>query len=212
MLPPPVVVSFEVEEEAVDRASLVACQTNSVLSPDAVPFIPAHCNSLSTTVQPSAVVVYDTVDQEVSDVSPYNVPRSLCAVCLATKATPMTDQDLFFRSQLLGTVVQPECGGCKCSKCPIPGMKYSFKEQQEYDLIQKNLFYVEEEKRWYTEYPWNTERSALPRNEKEAYQSLVALERRCLKNPELGKEFCSQIQAMVDRDAAIILTEEEVRD
>ena len=134
-----------------------------------------------------------------------------CAVCLATKTTPLSDAELFFRGQLLGTVVDPRCGGCKCSKCPIPGMKYSFKEQQEYETIQKNLFYCPQRKRWITTYPWATARSALPKNEKAAYQALLSLERRLQKNPELAAEYCKQIQAMIDRGVAIVISEEELQ-
>ena len=166
---------------------------SAALSPFAAPFQPTSSPSTSPSVATTGA-------------------DSKCAVCLATKTSPVTDEDLFFRSQLVGTLVQPRCGGCKCSKCPIDGMEYSFKEQQELNLIQKNLVYVEEEKRWYTEYPWATDRSALPRNEKEAYQAMVALERRCQKNPELGDEFCKQIQGMLDRSAAVILTDEELRE
>ena len=39
---------------------------------------------------------------------------------------------------------------------------------------------------------------------------MIALERRCEKNPEMGKEFCDQIQAMVERNAAIILSDKDV--
>ena len=82
-------------------------------------------------------------------------------LCHATKASPLTNEDLFFQSQELGTVVEPQCGGCKCSKCPIPGMKYTFKEQQAFDIVQKNLVYCEIHKRWFVEYPWAMDRSSL---------------------------------------------------
>ena len=107
--------------------------------------------------------------------------------------------------------MDPRCGGCKCGNCPIPGQKYSFKEQQEFDCIQNNLFYVPEQKRWFTKLPWITERNALSRNERSAYQSVITTERRCLKDPELAKAFPNQIQAMVDRGAAIEISEEELQ-
>ena len=132
-------------------------------------------------------------------------------MCFAAKACPLTDKDLFFKSQAIGTVVQPECGGCKCGNCPIPGMKYSFKQQQEYEVIQKNLSYDENKKRWYTEYPWLTERSALPRNDHSALKLLLTLENLLRKKPELAEKYCKQIREMIERGAAIELSEEQLK-
>ena len=152
-----------------------------------------------------------------ADLSPDIVPvnsnsTSDNVLCMATKATPFTNADLFFKSQLLGTLVEPQCGGCKCSNCPIPGMKYSFKEQQEYDHIQAKLEYCEERKRWFVEYPWAVDRSSLPKNEKAAYQWLLSLERMLSKKPELAVDYCQQIKDMLDRGAAVELTEDEVKE
>ena len=91
----------------------------------------------------------------------------------AVKSSPFTDEDLFFKSESLGTVVDPRCGGCKCGKCAIPGQKYNFKDQQEFDYIQNKLIYDSELKRWFTQYPWKTDRSALPKNDRAAYQSIA---------------------------------------
>ena len=126
------------------------------------------------------------------------------------KVSALTDEDLFFKSQAIGTVVQPECGGCKCGKCPIPGMKYSFREQQGYDKIQSNLVYNEGEKRWYVELPWATARSALPRNDAAALKLLCSFERQLSKKLELSEAYCEQIKLMVERGAAIELTKEQL--
>ena len=126
------------------------------------------------------------------------------------KAPTMMDEDLFFKSQDLGTVVVPRCGGCKCSKCPVPGSRFSFKEQTEFDIINKNLF--RKDGVWYSEYPWSCPRSVLPRNEKIAFKNLLSLERTLGKNEELANDFCQQIDDMVARGAAVILSEEELAD
>ena len=105
-------------------------------------------------------------------------------------------------------MVEPKCGGCRCSKCPVPGSKYSFKEQKDFDVICKNLTYHEDSKRRYTVYPWKHRRKALPRNDKTALKVLLSLEKSLQKNPDLAKEYCLQIQNMVDRGAAVILSEE----
>ena len=131
----------------------------------------------------------------------------LCAVALAG---PLMNEDLFFQAESLGTVVEPRCGGCKCSKCPVPGSIYSFKEQREHDTIWKNLFRVEGENRWYTEYPWTCSRCVLPKNEKAALQNLISLERSLAKNMELAEDFSKQIDDMVERGTAIILKESDL--
>ena len=129
---------------------------------------------------------------------------------MSVKQLLLRQSNVFFQSELLGTVVELKCGGCRCSKCPVPGSLYSFKEQKQYDKIQGLLYYDEELKCWFVEYPWNCDRNRLPRNEKKALQSLLSLERNLLKNPELGEDFCKQVDAMVERGTAIIFSDEQL--
>ena len=39
---------------------------------------------------------------------------------LTTKISPADASD-FFRSEQLGTTVEPKCGACRCGRCPLPG-------------------------------------------------------------------------------------------
>ena len=91
-------------------------------------------------------------------------------------------------------------------------MKYTYKEQQEYNAIHKTCSFVYNGNcgLQYV-YPWITARSALPKNEKAAYQALLALERRLQKFPELAEEFCEQIQAMIDRGVAVEISDDELQ-
>ena len=132
-----------------------------------------------------------------------------CTTCNATLTAPM-GEDAFFQAEALGTVVEPQCSGCRCSKCPVPGSKFSFSEQREFDAIMNNLFYDEESRRWKTKYPWKFDRSILPRNDNAAMKQLLATEKFLKKNPDLAVEFCDQIQSMLDRGVAVILSEEEI--
>ena len=118
-----------------------------------------------------------------------------------SKMSCLESEELFFQSQSLGTFVEPRCGGCQCSKCPVPGSKYSFFEQRQFDIINKNLF--RKDGTWYTEYPWCCSRSVLPKNDKLALQNLINLERMLSKNKELADNFCQQIDDMVSREAAV---------
>ena len=104
-----------------------------------------------------------------------------------------------------------KCGGCKCSNCPVPGSLFSFKEQRELNLIKKNLVYNVEEKLWYTRYPWKFDRSALPMNDKKVLKLLQSLERSLQEKPEVAKEYSEQIQSIVERGVAVLLSEEEMK-
>ena len=132
-------------------------------------------------------------------------------VCNAAQ-TSLIDGDAFFQAEALGTVIDPKCGGCRCNKCPVPGSKYSFLEQRQFDKINRNMFHDKKKKRWITKYPWKCERSVLPRNMKAALKQLHAMEKSLLKRRELADEFCEQIQNMVTRGAAVVLSEKELRD
>ena len=101
-------------------------------------------------------------------------------------------KEIFFESESLGTNVVPRCGGCRCGKCPVPGSQFSFKEQQEHDVIAGNLIYNEAQKRWFTSYPWLCPRSALSKNDGIAYQSLMSLEKNFRRNRVWPKLFWSR--------------------
>ena len=131
-------------------------------------------------------------------------------VCFGTKAALFSKERMFFDSESLGTFVEPKCGGCLCTKCPVPGSKYSFTEQKEFDIISKKLFYDEQNKRCCTELPWRYERSTLPRNKDVALKYLIATERNLFRDPEWAETYCAQIQDMVDRGSAVMLTRKEI--
>ena len=158
----------------------------------------------SHAVLPEAVLA--TSEFWIEDVS-----LPIRCVCGAALTSPFGNEDLFFKAESLGTLIEPRCGDCKCSKCPVPGSLYSFREQQEYDVIRNNLFRKEGENRWWTAYPWKSGRDALPKNDKAAMKSLLALEKMLKKNPEKAQAISEQIQEMKERGAVIILSEEEVQ-
>ena len=126
------------------------------------------------------------------------------------KPQALITENSFFELENLCTWVDPKCGSCKCCKCPPAGSKYSFTEQKQYDRIFNNLHYDSVEKRWYTEYPWVRERCTLPKNDRIAYQSLLSLERRLAKDPELAEDFCKQVEEMISSERAIILSDEQL--
>ena len=64
----------------------------------------------------------------------------------------------------MGTTVEPKCGDCKCGKCPALGHTYSFKEEQELDLIRQGMNYDSSKESWTVEYPWIMNPENLPNN------------------------------------------------
>ena len=132
------------------------------------------------------------------------------AICNVAQTYQM-DGNAFFQAEALGTVIEPKCGGCKCTRCPVPGSKYSFLEQRQFDKINKNLFYDKKKKRWITKYPWKCERSTLPRNKKAALKQLHSQEKSLLKQRELAGELCEEIRNMVARGSAVLIPEEKLK-
>ena len=135
-----------------------------------------------------------------------------CVVCAAVLTSPFTNENLFYEADALGTAIEPKCGGCKCDKCPIPGSKFSFREQQAHDIINNNLFRVMDEQRWYTSLPWKDGRHVLPKNDKSALKDLMKVEKMLQSNPEKSAELCRQVDEMIESGVAIRLSEQEVKE
>ena len=121
-----------------------------------------------------------------------------------------TEAFKFIEGEELGTEVQPRCGGCKCSKCPILGHTYSFSEEQELNMIRNNLQYDEKGQCWITKYPWLIDPNCLPNNYSSAYATLCSTERTLSKDET--KVYNEQIQDMVQRGVARQLSHQELKD
>ena len=202
------------------------CESLSVGKPVCNPFV-AENNQISVAsldTQVAPVVDVDTAAEEY-DSNPTTAEAVTPAVdpdldgedfseagtaCHATKTAVIPGEEQFFRSEALGTTVSPECGGCKCGKCPIPGSRYNLQQQQDLQEVERNLRYSAYERRWYTIYPWLCSRSTLPKNDRIAYQTLLALERKLSQNLEVAEDFCKQIEDMLKRGVAVVLSEEEI--
>ena len=55
-----------------------------------------------------------------------HVTGDVANVCFGTKAALLSGERLLFDSESLETFVEPKCGGCLCTMCPVPWLKYSF--------------------------------------------------------------------------------------
>ena len=139
---------------------------------------------------------------------------SHCAVrkgtCSVKSFHTQADVLKFIQGEELGTEVQPKCGGCKCSKCPITGHTFSFHEEQELSMIRSNLSYDPSNKRWITKYPWLIDPRCLPDNFNSALATLRNTEKVLKRDSNWAITYGSQIQDMVDRNVARVLSKEEL--
>lgn len=118
----------------------------------------------------------------------------------------------FIQCEEMVSEVQPRCGSCKCGKCPIRGHTYSFREQQELEIIQNNLQYDKERQAWITTYPWISDPKLLPDNYKAVLATLRNTEKTLLKRGEAWtKIYSDQIADMEERGAARRLSSDELQ-
>ena len=130
-------------------------------------------------------------------------------VALSTKVSPLECSD-FFNSEQLGTIIEPKCGSCRCGRCPIPGSRYSFREETELRLIEEKLIYDETQNCWISEYPYLFPREVLKGSKEVAYKSMLQTERSLSRNPRHGEVYHSQILDMVNRGVARVVPSDEL--
>ena len=88
----------------------------------------------------------------------------------------------FYNIENLGIECTPRCGGCKCGRCPMGSKNYTIKEERELALIEKNLDYDKEAKRWIAEYPWIKDPYDLPDNRRIAFTKLISTDLQKTRN------------------------------
>ena len=93
------------------------------------------------------------------------------------KSSPADAED-FFRTEQLGTVIEPKCGSCRCGKCPVPGSPYSFKEENELKMIQEGLRYDSDNGTWVAKYPFLFSSEHLKRSKSIAMRSMISTEKK----------------------------------
>ena len=116
----------------------------------------------------------------------------------------------FIKGEELSTQIDPKCGSCKCTKCPLPGHTYSFKEEAELRLIREGLKYKESDKVWITKYPWKVDPYTLPNNESAAFSSLQRLKKKLKSDKTLAKIYSDQMNDMVQRGVSREISQQEL--
>ena len=92
-----------------------------------------------TTRSNSLYMVLKTITRE----DPYFVSQQIPTCTAMSFRVSEVDISDFFHTEQLGTVVEPRCGSCRCGRCPVPGSRYSFREESELKIIEENLSYDE---------------------------------------------------------------------
>ena len=118
--------------------------------------------------------------------------------------------DAFILGEHLGTTCFPRCGACRCGKCPLPGHSFSFKEEQELQLIQSKLRYLKDPGRWITGYPWVVDPHSLPDNYVAAYSTLCRTEKTLAKDAAWQSTYQLQIDDHEKRGVARKLSSAEI--
>ena len=93
----------------------------------------------------------------------------------------------FFKVESLATTIKPKCGSCRCGKCPVPGSRFSHREEAELKLVEEGLLCNETRSCWVTKYPYLHLRELLQGSKDVAMKSMLATE--CsLQKDEIGHE------------------------
>ena len=129
-----------------------------------------------------------------------------------TAKVSVVECDDFFRLEQLGTTVDPKCGSCRCGRCPIPGSRYSFREETELKMIEENLHYDEVQGCWIAQYPYLFARETLNGTKEIAYKSMLATEKTLQKKGHWAETYNQQIQDMISRGVARVVPMEELSD
>ena len=84
------------------------------------------------------------------------------------------------------------CGSCRCGRCPVPGLRYSFPEESELKIVEENLSYDEDQKCWVARYPLMFPRELLKGSHDIAFKSMLQTAK-LAKNDEWVAIYQSQI-------------------
>ena len=148
-----------------------------------------------TTRSDSLYTVMKTLVQQDGVYDSLRIPT--CSA-LTTKVSPAECSD-FFNLERLGTTVEPKCGACRCGKCPVPGSRFSFREESELKLIKEGLSYDEENHCWVAQYPFLYPRDTLKGSKEVALKSMLSTERTLQKKGDWSQVYQKQIEDMIER-------------
>ena len=92
----------------------------------------------------------------------------------------------------------------------LRAQNFTIKEEKELHLIESELEYNKEEKRWIAEYPWIRDPAELPDNKRASMRMLISTEKRLAKNEEHAIVYWKQIEDMIEREVTRKLSQTEL--
>lgn len=116
----------------------------------------------------------------------------------------------FLEIESLGVSCEPKCGGCKCGTCQLGGKSMSIKDERELSLIEEGIKFDNDKGRWIAKYPWIKTPNELQNNRHVAMAVLRTIEKRLAKSDDHRQLYARQIDDMISRGAARLVTEEEL--
>ena len=119
----------------------------------------------------------------------------------------LESQSTFFNRENLCMLVEPRCSQCKCGRCPVPGSRYSHREEGELKMIKDNLKH--NGRCWEMSYPFLFPRELLQGTRRSGEQVLFSTEN-SLRKGGWGAQYDACIQEMLDRGVVRKVSKEEM--
>lgn len=134
---------------------------------------------------------------------------------LATTSAASRDFMDWWRWDSIGAACEPRCGGCRCGNCQPGGKEMTLSEERELEQIKSGLTYItgdhhSEEPHWHARYPWIEDPVTLPNNRRAVKATFLRTEKQLAKELEWKAAYKAQVYDMVERNAAIKLSKEQL--
>ncbi|RXN38926.1 gag-pol fusion poly [Labeo rohita] len=151
--------------------------------------------------------------EEVIEYRPPNKP--LARFHESSVSTSSRDFLEWWKWDSIGAACEPKCGGCRCGNCQPGGKEMSLAEERELEIVKEGLTYVMEDKHskdphWHAKYPWIEDPVFLPNNKSAVEATFLRTEKQLAKDPEWKAAYSAQVKDMLDRRAAVKLSESEI--
>ncbi|XP_038143265.1 uncharacterized protein LOC119784992 [Cyprinodon tularosa] len=160
----------------------------------------------------TAAVKYEEILRDTSEAEDSLLKKEHQANVNFTRATNSEFPE-WWRLESIGAACEPRCGGCRCGNCQPGGKEMTLAEEKELEIIKKGLTYIKKEDthvnspRWDARYPWVEDPASLPNNRSAVEATFLRTERQLEREPEWKAAYTAQVHEMVERHAAMELTE-----
>ncbi|KAK3570693.1 hypothetical protein QTP86_025020 [Hemibagrus guttatus] len=115
----------------------------------------------------------------------------------------------------IGAACELKCGGCCCRNYQPGGKERSLAEERELKIVRKGFTYVMEdnqsnEPHLHAKYPWIEDLASLTNNRGAFEATFLRMEKQLAKDPEWRAVYSSKVKDMLDRVAAVKLSESTI--